>query len=468
MTEKKRTIFGQFRRIHFIGIGGIGMSGIAEILLNKGFTVSGSDASLSPITDKLQDLGATIFKGHHAGNVNGADAVVFTAALQPDNPELTAAREQKIPIIRRAEMLAELMRLRFGIGIAGTHGKTTTTSMTGMVLTEGGLDPTIVVGGVVNNFGSNAKVGQGDYIVVEADEYDRSFLKLTATIAVITNIEAEHLDIYQTGLPEIQDAFVQFANTVPFYGLVVCCLDEPHVQSILPRIERRIMTYGFSLQADLKALDVEIQGTQTTFKVDYRGTELGSVTLQLPGLHNVKNALAAIGVGLELEVPFAQIKSGLEKLGGIGRRFQMRYDRDFLVVDDYAHHPSEVGATLRAARAGYRKRRIVAVFQPHLYTRTRDFAGDFGRIFLEADKVLVTEIYGSREQPIEGVSSDLIIQAARQFGHRDISPVQKKDLEETLAGLAQKGDILVFMGAGDISKICGNWVDKLKEHHAVS
>ncbi|MCA0444861.1 MAG: UDP-N-acetylmuramate--L-alanine ligase [Bacteroidetes bacterium] len=461
-------MFGQFRRIHFIGIGGIGMSGIAEILLNKGFTVSGSDASLSPITEKLQELGATIYKGHKTENVKGADAVVFTAALQADNPELVAAREQKIPIIRRAEMLAELMRLRFGIGIAGTHGKTTTTSMTGMVLTEGGLDPTIVVGGVVNNFGSNAKVGQGDYIVVEADEYDRSFLKLTATIAVITNIEAEHLDIYKTGLGEIQDAFVQFANTVPFYGLVVCCLDEPHVQSILPRIERRVMTYGFSRQADLMAYDVEIDGTKTTFKVEYKKKELGSVTLQLPGIHNVKNALAAIGVGLELEVPFKQITAGLEKLGGIGRRFQVRYDKDFLVVDDYAHHPSEIAATLRAARSGFKKRRLIAVFQPHLFTRTRDFYEDFGRIFLEADKVIVTDIYGSREEPIEGISADMIVEAAKKFGHRDIVQIPKKDLIEYTAKNAKKGDVLVFMGAGDISKLCSQWVENLKEHHAVS
>ncbi|NUQ81325.1 MAG: UDP-N-acetylmuramate--L-alanine ligase [Bacteroidetes bacterium] len=454
----RRPLFGQFRRLHFIGIGGIGMSGIAEILLNKGFQVTGSDLSSSGITDNLASLGATIFNGHKASHVHGADAVVYTSALQPDNPELVEAQRLKIPVIRRAEMLAELMRMKSGIGIAGTHGKTTTTSMVGMVLTEGQLDPTVIVGGVVNNFNSNAKVGQGDFIVVEADEFDRSFLKLTATIAVITNIEEEHLDIYTTGLAEIQDAFVQFANTVPFYGLVVCCLDEPHVQSILPRISRRVLTYGFSNQADLRAFDVEVDGATTTFRVEYRKKELGSIKLQLPGMHNVKNALAAIGVGLELEVPFPSIAAGLEKLGGIGRRFQIRYDKDFMVVDDYAHHPSEVAATLRAAKSGWKNRRIVSVFQPHLYSRTRDFHEEFGRVFLESDVVLVTDVYGSRETPIEGVTAALVVDSASMFGHRQIRHVPKADLISTVQSVCEPGDVLIFMGAGDISKLCANWV----------
>lgn len=457
MSQPKRAMFGRFKRLHFIGIGGIGMSGIAEILLNRGFEVTGSDRTLTEVTDRLTQLGAIIFEGHQGSNVEGADVVVYSSAVTTENEEMKAAERFGIPTIRRAVMLAELMRMKYGIGIAGTHGKTTTTSMTGIVLAEAGLDPTIVVGGKVNHLDSNAKVGEGDYIVVEADEYDRSFLTLTPTIAVITTLEAEHLDIYHGGLDDIKKTFVEYANKVPFFGIVICCLDEANIQDVIPSITRRIMTYGLTPHADLRAIDMIHDSTKSRFGVSFKGELLGEVELHVPGLHNIKNALAAIGVGLELEIPFEKIKSAIEKFEGVQRRFQVLINSEIMVVDDYAHHPTEVKVVLEAVRNGWKKRRLVAVFQPHLYSRTKDFYEDFGRVFLNCDKLIVLDVYASREEPIENVSGELISHAAKKFGHRDVTYVpNKQTVAELVTSVTKSGDIIVCMGAGDITKIAKN------------
>ena len=463
MAEKKRNIFGRFRRLHFIGIGGIGMSGIAEILLRRGIEISGSDIKKSDVTDFLEKLGAKIYEGHDAKNVEGADLVVHSSAVKSDNIEMIAAKEQKIPTIKRDIMLGELMRMKIGIGIAGTHGKTTTTSMTGMILIEGGVDPTIVVGGKVKDFGSNARVGEGDHIIVEADEYDHTFLSLTPTIAVITNIEAEHLDIYKEGLSEIREAFIQYANKVPFFGMVICCLDEPNVQDVLPYIERRIMTYGTSSQADLQAVDINYHSKGSTYTVEFNGEKLGEISLQVPGLHNVKNSLASIGVGLELEIPFDTIKKGIEKFGGVQRRFTVKLNKDIMIVDDYGHHPSEVKATIAAARSGWPKRRIISVFQPHLFSRTKDFAADFGRSFLNSDTVFVMNVYPSREKQEDypGITGETITAFAKKFGHKDVHYVpEKSQLISEIQKEIKSGDIVIFMGAGDITKFADELVEK--------
>lgn len=442
------------------------MSGIAEILLRRGIEITGSDMKKSDVTDFLESLGAKIYEGHDPKQVEGADLIVHSSAVKEDNPEMKAGRELKIPIIKRDIMLGELMRMKVGIGIAGTHGKTTTTSMTGMVLIEGEVDPTIVVGGKVKDFGSNARVGEGDIIIVEADEYDRTFLSLTPTIAVITNIEAEHLDIYHNGLEEIKETFIQYANKVPFFGLVVCCIDEPHVQDILPNIERRVMTYGTTSQADLQAIDIVYHSKGCTFSVEFNGEKLGEINLQVPGLHNVKNALAAIGVGLELEIPFGVIKNGIEKFGGVQRRFSIKLDQNFMVVDDYGHHPSEVKATISAAKTGWPKRRIVAVFQPHLFSRTKDFAADFGRAFMNADTVYVLDVYPSREKAenFPGITGETITTYAKKFGHKDVRFFpDKNNITAELQKEVKSGDIVIFMGAGDITKFADAFAESNKK-----
>ncbi|RKY57233.1 MAG: UDP-N-acetylmuramate--L-alanine ligase, partial [Candidatus Latescibacterota bacterium] len=380
--------------------------------------------------------------------------VVYSTAVPLSNPELQEAYRRKVPVIRRAEMLGELMRMmRYSIGVAGTHGKTTTTSMIGAVLTEGGLDPTLIVGGRVKSVGSNARLGGGEYLVAEADEFDRSFLRLAPTVAVITTLEAEHLDCYRD-LEEIKDAFVEYANKVPFFGWVVACLDEEGVQDILPRVERPLITYGLSAQADVRAEEVEFSGMNSRFLVVAEGEPMGEVRLQVPGLHNVKNALAAISVGLALEVPFGTISKALEKFAGVHRRFEVKGEvGGVMVVDDYAHHPSEIRATLQAARLVGRKR-IVAVFQPHLYSRTRDFAMLFGRSFLESDLLVVTDVYPAREGPLPGVSGELVEDAARKVGHREVYYVEDKEkLAGFVAGLVRPGDMVITMGAGDIWKV---------------
>lgn len=457
-------MFHTIKKLHFVGIGGIGMSGIAEILLDQKFKISGSDRQLTEITERLRSLGAEIFEGHSPEHVKeDVDVLVYSSAVSPDNPEVVEARRRRIPVIRRAEMLAEVMRLKYGIGIAGTHGKTTTTSLTSLVLLEGGLDPTVIVGGKLTGIGgTNARLGKGEYIVVEADEFDRSFLSITPTIAVLTSLEADHLDCYKN-LDEIKDAFVQFANKVPFYGFVSLCLDDPNLQSIMPRINKRVVTYGLTSQADTHAVDVRYNEAKTTFTVVCRGEELGSITLDIPGLHNVNNALAALSVGIELGVPFPDAKRGLEKFSGIARRTEIKFrSADLIVIDDYAHHPTEVKVTLKGIRQAWQKRRIVCVFQPHLYSRTRDLYEEFGRAFFDADVVIVTGVYPAREEPIEGVEGDLIAETAKRFGHKHVTYIQdKNEIPDVLNAMKQRGDIIVTMGAGDIWKITDTFVNKL-------
>ncbi len=458
-------MFSSIKKIHFVGIGGIGMSGIAEILLDQGFHVSGSDKLLSDVTDRLKKLGATIFEGHQPEHVApDVDVLVYSSAVSQDNPEIVEAQRRKIPVIRRAEMLAEVMRLKYGIGIAGTHGKTTTTSMISLVLMEGGLDPTVIVGGKLSGLGgTNARLGHGEFIVVEADEFDRSFLSLTPTIAVLTTLETDHLDCYRD-LEDIKGAFIQFASRVPFYGFVVLCLDEPALLDILPQLnKKKIITYGLNPQADVQAYDLHHQEGTSTFTVARAGRELGSVKLQVPGKHNVQNALAAIAVGLELGVPFEQIKTGIEKFTGVYRRWEKKGEVGGITVyDDYAHHPTECRATLAGAKAGWR-RRVVCVFQPHLYTRTRDFYEEFAKSFLLSDVLVVTDVYPAREEPIQGITGELIVHAAKQFGHKDAHYVpDKKQIPSFLKSVAKQGDIIITMGAGDIWKYGEEFVRLLK------
>ena len=431
------------------------MSGIAEILLDQGFKVSGSDRALSEVTERLQHLGASIFEGHRTNNIaSDVDTVVYSSAVQPDNPEILEAQRRKIPIVRRAEMLAEVMRLKYGIGIAGTHGKTTTTSMTSLVLMEGGLDPTVIVGGKLSGLGgTNARLGRGEFIVVEADEYDRSFLSISPTIAVLTTLETDHLDCYRD-LEDIKSAFIQFANKVPFYGFIVLCLDEPALLDIMPSLsKKKIITYGLNPQADVQAVDIRHKDNTTTYTIIRANKELGTVTLQVPGKHNVQNSLGAIAVGLELGVPFEKIKSGIEKFAGVYRRWEKKGEVNGIAVyDDYAHHPTECRATLSGVKSGWR-RRVVCVFQPHLYSRTRDFYEDFGKSFLLSDVLVVTDIYPAREEPIQGVTGELIVNAAKQFGHKDVHYVaDKKQVPAFLKTVVKPGDIVITMGAGDIWK----------------
>lgn len=467
MSGKKiqtQPVFGRTRHIHMVGIGGIGMSGIAEILLLKGYKVSGSDGAVSETTKRLQDLGAIVYHGHQESNIEGADVVVYTSAVKADeNLETKKAQELNIPVIKRAEMLAELMKMKYGIGIAGTHGKTTTTTMVGHVIREGSFDPTIIVGGRVHSFDkTNAVVGKGDIIIVEADEFDRTFLRLSPSMAIITNIEAEHLDIYKD-LDDVKEAFIEFANKVPFYGAVILCLDDPVIRSILPNIERRTLTYGLTPQAKLRALNLESNAFDTRFSVSLEGELLGEIRIKAPGEHNVKNALAAIATGLELGIPFEEIRSGLGRFDGVFRRFQLKYDKgDIMVIDDYAHHPTEVQATLQAARKGWPNRRIVAVFQPHLYSRTRDMYEEFGLSFFDAELLVATDIYPSRETPIEGITGKLITDTAKSSGHKGVHYVGKKsDLARQLYEIVKPGDIVITMGAGDIYKYGEEFVERL-------
>lgn len=451
------------KKIHFVGIGGIGMSGIAEIMLNQGFQISGSDLSNTEITESLKTKGVTIYEGHSADNVKDADVLVYSSAVKIDNPEVQTAIERKIPVIKRSEMLAECMRMRYGIGIAGTHGKTTTTSMVGLVLTEGGIDPTIIVGGKLSGLGgTNARLGNSDYIVVEADEFDRTFLSLTPSIAAITTLEKEHLDTYKD-LDDIKSAFIQFANKVPFFGFVVLCLDEPALQDIIPLINKKVFTYGLTSQADVRAIDISHDKYSSTYTVIYKGEELGKITLNIPGVHNVKNSLVAVTIAKELGISFEVIKKSLESFTGVYRRFETKYNNDILVVDDYAHHPTETNATLSGIRSGW-KRRLVVVFQPHLYSRTRDFYEEFGRSFLNSDVFICTDIYPARETPIEGITGELVANAAKKFGHKNvIYEADKNNVPELLNSIVKKDDIVVTMGAGDIWKFGEKFIDVYKK-----
>ncbi len=447
--------FSAVHHIHFVGIGGIGMSGLAEILLQQGFRVSGSDLVPSDNTEYLERKGVRIYYGHDATHIEGADVVVYSSAVDPrTNPETQAALERGIPVLRRAEMLAEVARLKYCLAIAGTHGKTTTTSLCGLVLIRAGLDPTVIVGGRLRGLGgSNARLGQGSWIVVEADEYDRSFLSLLPTIAVVTNIEEEHLDVY-TDRQDILEAFARFANSVPFYGLVIACVDDNGVKELLPRLSRKVKTYGLSPQSDVRARRVRLAERSAHFEVFADGESLGELTLRVPGIHNVRNALAAVLVGRELGIPFQTIREALEDFTGVYRRFELVGERDgVLFVDDYAHHPTEVRATLQAARQGW-DRRVVCVFQPHTYTRTRAFAAEFGKAFDEADVLIVTDVYPAREEPIPGVTGELIAQAARRSGHRAVfyAPTLE-EAAELVSSLLQPGDMLLTLGAGNVVKL---------------
>ena len=457
-------MFSSIKKIHFVGIGGIGMSGIAEILIDQGFRVSGSDRALSEVTEHLQSLGATIYEGHKAENLAAdVDTLVYSSAVASENPELAEAERRKIPIVRRAEMLAEVMRLKYGIGIAGTHGKTTTTSMVGLVLLEGGFDPTVIVGGKLSGLGgTNARLGKGDFIVVEADEFDRSFLSITPTIAVLTTLETDHLDCYRD-LEDIKGAFIQFANKVPFYGFIVLCLDEPALQDIMPQIsKKKLLTYGLTPQADIQAIEIHHKENTSTFTVTRGFDDLGQITLQIPGKHNIQNALAAIAVGLQLGVTFSKVKAGIEKFTGVYRRWEKKGEVNGIAVyDDYAHHPTECRATLSGVKSGWR-RRVVCVFQPHLYSRTRDFYEEFGKAFLLADVLVLTDVYPAREEPIQGVTGELIANAAKQFGHKDVHYIQdKKQLPEYLKKNTRPGDIVITMGAGDIWKFGEEFLKQL-------
>ncbi len=444
------------KRVHFVGIGGAGMSGIAEVLVNLGYRVSGSDAKRSEITTRLQSLGARIAIGHAADNIGDADVVVVSSAVKSDNPEVAAARARHTPVIPRAEMLAELMRLRFGIAIAGSHGKTTTTSMVAWMLERAGLDPTAVIGGRLSAFGSNARLGSGPLMVVEADESDRSFLKLSPSIAVVTNIDREHMEAYGT-FDRVLDAFVDFADKVPFYGAVVACVDDPNVRGILPRLTRRVITYGFSEDANVRGFEAATDGRIGRCGVEYRvpghpdGTGTGVVTVSVPGLHNLQNALAAIAVGVELGVPFQKMTAALAEFRGADRRYQVKgVARGVTVVDDYGHHPTEIEAVLKAARSGA-PARIIAVFQPHRYSRTRDLLAEFGRVLAEADVVVLTDIYPAGEAPIPGILSATIADEIRKHRHGRVEAVVPIDqLAACVAAIARDGDVVLTLGAGSI------------------
>jgi UDP-N-acetylmuramate--alanine ligase len=438
-------------RIHFVGIGGIGMSGIAEVLLNLGYGVSGTDLKESDTTKRLAQLGARIAYGHDAAHVGDSDVVVTSSAVKSSNPEVAAARTRGIPVIPRAEMLSELMRMKYGVAVAGSHGKTTTTSLVATVLHAAGLDPTAVIGGKLPSLGSNARLGQGEYLVAEADESDGSFMKLSPTVAVVTNIDPEHLDHYGS-LDALKRTFVDFINKVPFYGLAVLCLDHEHVQSILPAVEKRHVTYGFAPLANYRATDVAFAGLRTTFTAVARGRTLGRVELAMPGRHNVLNSLAVLAVADFLRVDFATYQRALADFSGVGRRFTVRGTASgVMVVDDYGHHPAEIRATLAGARSGFADRRIVVAFQPHRYTRTRDLMGEFARAFNEAEIVAVSDIYAAGEEPIAGVSSARLVEEMRASGHAGAVHVAKRaDVAQALLPRLRDGDILITLGAGDI------------------
>lgn len=446
--------FRNFQRIHLVGIGGSGMSGIAEVLLSSNYAVSGSDLKATPVTERLRKLGATIFEGHLAENVRGAHVVVISSAVRTNNVEVVEAHKLKIPVIPRAEMLAELMRLKYGIAVAGAHGKTTTTSMVASVLGEAGLDPTFVVGGRVNHAGSNARVGQSEYMVVEADESDRSFLLLAPVLAVITTIDREHLDHYHS-LEEIQEVFLQFANRVPFYGTVILCIDEPNVQAILPQVKRPVITYGTSSQADLVISEVKLIGLASEFRLKYHDDDLGIFRLPSPpGIHNVRNAAAAAAVGLSLNVPADLIRAGLAKFSGVGRRFEIKGEfGGVTLIDDYGHHPAEIRATLEAARGcGYK--RLLVLFQPHRYSRTQFLWEDFRSSFNQADILVMTEIYAAGEAPIEGVNGEILSEAISTAGHKNVVFTSTMQAGmEFLYREARPGDAILTIGAGSVGRV---------------
>lgn len=437
--------------IHFVGIGGIGMSGIAELLINLGYTVSGSDLKLSSITRRLADKGATIFKGHSKKQVTGADVLVTSSAISDENPEVIQAKAQGIPIIPRAAMLAELMRIKYAIAVSGAHGKTSTTAMIAQILNTGGLDPTVIIGGLLMGLDTNALHGQGEFIVAEADESDGSFLQYTPAIAAVTNIDLEHLDFY-TDIEDIKNKFVQFINSVPFYGVAIVCLDNEHIQDILPRITVRHTTFGLSAQADLQAGQIRFENGRSRFTVRRGNRELGEIVLNLAGQHNILNALAGIATGLELKLSFEVIKQALEEIKGVRRRLEIKGEKkQILVMDDYGHHPTEITATLNAVRESFPGRRLVVVFQPHRYTRTQALFNEFSRSFYQSDVLILVPIYAASEIPIPGVDSRLLCQGIQSHGHKDVSFAP--DFTQALSMVTHKlkpNDLVLTLGAGDI------------------
>lgn len=443
-------MFRGIRNIHFVGIGGIGMSGIAELLINLGFCVSGSDVADSDTVSRLRSLGARVEIGHKEENLGNAQVVVYSSAVARDNPECLLAKSKALPVIPRAEMLAEIMRMKQSIAIAGTHGKTTTTSMLATVLSVANLDPTAVIGGKLDMFGSNARLGEGNLLVAEADESDRSFLKLAPIIAVVTNIEKEHMDCY-LDLNDILDTYVQFMNKVPFFGFNMVCLDNENVQQILPRLERKVITYGYHTQALYRYSEPSFDGLTSRFIAHRNGATLGEVSLSVPGVHNCLNALAVIGTCIELGLDFEVIKKGLEAYKGVQRRAHVRGEKGgILVMDDYGHHPTEIKATLRAMKNGFPTRRLVVVFQPHRYTRTRDLFDDFVTSFYDASKLFITDIYPASEKPIEGVSGDILGESIKKHGHRNVHYECKETIPERLLEDLKEGDLVLFLGAGDV------------------
>ena len=446
-----------------IGIGGTGMNGIAEVLLNLGYKVSGSDIQANEATERLSRLGARVSLGHKATNVNGSDVVVISSAIKDDNVEVQEAKHLKIPVIPRAEMLAELMRMKYGIAVAGSHGKTSTTSMIARVLEAGGYDPTIIVGGRLNTIGAHAKLGEGDFIVAEADESDRSFLYLSPFIAVLTNIDEEHLDQYKT-VDEIKKTFVNFANKVPFYCPVVLCLDDPNLQSLIPAVERRIITYGFSAQADIYARDPQFEKFSSSSTLYYKEKKLGTLKLHVPGTHNIYNAMAAVACGMDLDISLESIFQALESYAGIGRRFELKKEIDeIMIIEDYAHHPTEIKATLEAAKKGW-LRRAVAIFQPHRYTRLSLLMKSFATSFNQADLLIITEIYPAGEDPIANVSGKVLYEEIKQFGHKNVyfEPNMRK-IPSLIKKMAMPKDLILVMGAGNIYQIIPDLIKKLEE-----
>ncbi len=455
--------FGKAKHIHFVGIGGIGMSGIAELLINLGYEVSGSDLKDSPMTRRLAALSGLVFKGHKEEHVEGADVVVYSSAVVSENPEIQEAKKRSIPVIPRAEMLAELMRLKYGVAIAGAHGKTTTTSMVASILTCGHMDPTVVIGGRLDIWGgSNAKLGQGDILVAEADESDGSFLALSPAIAVVTNIDHEHMDYYGD-METIRETFISFINNIPFYGTAILCIDNEEIQGIIPRLKKRYLTYGMTSQADLKGRDLEKEKLGVSFEALYHNNSLGRIAVGIPGEHNMLNALAATAVGLELDLDIGVIKEGLKNLGGLARRFQLKGEkRDILVLDDYGHHPTEIAATLKTAKECWPERRLIVVFQPHRYTRTEALFDRFVISFNEADVLIVTPIFSAGETAIDGVTGEWLSRGIKEHGHKDVifSPTQE-DALSTLLSILRPGDLVITLGAGDIHRLGARLLDKL-------
>jgi UDP-N-acetylmuramate--alanine ligase len=455
-------MFRKVNHVHFVGIGGIGMSGIADLLLNLGFKVSGSDLRESSIIMSLIDKGAEVHYGHKRENITNSDVLVYSSAVHNDNPEIVAAQEFGVPVIKRAEMLGELIAVKpTSIAVGGTHGKTSTTSIIGSVLTEGKLEPTLVVGGHVKNIESGSMLGRGEIIIVEADEFDRSFLALRPTISVVTNIELEHTDCYQS-LTELQEAFLTFCNSVPFYGSVIVCSDSPALVEIMPDIRRSILTYGLSADSQVSAQNISHTGSESTFQVTKDGNLLGEISIDVPGKHNVTNSLASVTLGLELGIPFSAISRGIQSYSGVKRRFEIKgICHDVMVVDDYAHHPTEVRVTLDAAKDGW-NRRIIAVFQPHLFTRTQDFYQDFADAFLIADVLIVTKIFPSREEPIDGVSGELIVYAAQKYNHQKSLYIKEwEHIINSLDKLVKPGDMVITIGAGNIWRFCQEYFKHL-------